>query len=406
MEPEDVTNGGSLGHRLQRLRKSCGLTQQSVAEALGVARTTVVGFEQGRRAVRAEELVALAALYGRTVSDLVRILPEPDGGEPDFATQLQFRAQAEWATFTHELPAVAERLQQLAEDYRYVEHLLDAVVPNRALPTYTFDTDPVREGEDAAVAERARLNLGDGPLAGVRGLLAADLGLRVFVIDLPSKIAGMYAHDDRLGDCVAINARHPPERQRWSMVHEAGHALHHRGAPQITLVGRQRSSKEERFAEGFACTFLMPTTGLRRRFGELRKGRAPTAADIVGLSHLYGVSFEAMCLRLEDVRCLAPGTWELLRDRGFKPHEAARVLELPKVPPEAMLPRRFVQLAVGAYQRELLSEGQLARLLRVDRVAARTVVEETQTAITVSDSGETLHRSVDLTQPLGAGDSR
>lgn len=42
------------------------------------------------------------------------------------------------------------------------------------------------------------------------------------------------------------------------------------------------------------------------------------------------------------------------------------------------LPRRYVALAVDAFRLGELSEGQLSRYLRTDRVTARTQVEEAQ----------------------------
>ena len=43
--------------RLRRAREDQGLSQGSVAEELGVARTTIVAIEQGERQLRPEELL-------------------------------------------------------------------------------------------------------------------------------------------------------------------------------------------------------------------------------------------------------------------------------------------------------------------------------------------------------------
>ena len=44
-------------------------------------------------------------------------------------------------------------------------------------------------------------------------------------MELPSRIAGLFAYTDELGGCVAVNARHPRERRRWTLAHEYGHFL-------------------------------------------------------------------------------------------------------------------------------------------------------------------------------------
>lgn len=60
-----------LGARLQDARKVAGLTQQAVAEPMGMARTTIVAIEKGDRRVTVDELLSLAKLYGRQVSEFV-----------------------------------------------------------------------------------------------------------------------------------------------------------------------------------------------------------------------------------------------------------------------------------------------------------------------------------------------
>jgi hypothetical protein len=52
-----------------------------------------------------------------------------------------------------------------------------------------------------------------------------------------------------------------------------------------------------------------------------------------------------------------------------------------------LLPMRYQYLAVEAFERGDLSEGQLARFLRVDRVEARSIVEKLSSRTVVSDEG-------------------
>ena len=53
-----------VGKRLQELRKARRLTQQQLAEKMGVTRATVSNYEVGRRAPHLSELKRFAEFYG------------------------------------------------------------------------------------------------------------------------------------------------------------------------------------------------------------------------------------------------------------------------------------------------------------------------------------------------------
>jgi len=56
-----------LGERLKEARKYLGLTQEDVAQAIGIQRTALVDVEAGQRRLEAIELANLAKLYGQPV---------------------------------------------------------------------------------------------------------------------------------------------------------------------------------------------------------------------------------------------------------------------------------------------------------------------------------------------------
>ena len=66
-----------LGSRLKAARSVRRMTQEAAAQALGVARTTVVAIEAGKRLVTLSELRTLAALYGVSEADLLDERSEP-----------------------------------------------------------------------------------------------------------------------------------------------------------------------------------------------------------------------------------------------------------------------------------------------------------------------------------------
>lgn len=57
--------------RLQAARKKTGLSQQEVADALGMSQSQVSKIERGERRIDPIELKKLAKLYGKGISDFV-----------------------------------------------------------------------------------------------------------------------------------------------------------------------------------------------------------------------------------------------------------------------------------------------------------------------------------------------
>src|SRR5438128_12289239 len=56
-----------LADRLREAREGAGLTQEQVADHLSIRRPAIAEIEAGKRAVKSDELVRLAELYGRSI---------------------------------------------------------------------------------------------------------------------------------------------------------------------------------------------------------------------------------------------------------------------------------------------------------------------------------------------------
>ena len=398
-EPMPVDELSVLLGRLRAARKAKRLTQLEAAEHLGVSRTTLVAIEKGERSLRSQELIGLASLYGRSVNELLRPTPIPEG----FVAQ--FRASPDKTLDDDQLESSVTLMQALADDYLEVERVAGAPLPQRYPPEASIrGIGPSEAAESLAASERNRLGLGDGPVLELRKLLEADVGLRIFALELPARVAGLFVHSSVHGGCIAVNAKHPFERQRWSLSHEYAHFLAHRSQSEVTLVGgHQRVPAAERFADAFAESFLMPAPGLMRRFHEVSQARADgvTPADLLHLADRFQVSFEAMVRRLENLGLVGRHTWDRLANAGFRVGEARQLLELASNPPDTeMLPLRFRYLAVDAWSRGEISEGQLARLLRVDRTSARELIARLSHGVGLDEEGAPSVVEVDSEQEL------
>jgi Zn-dependent peptidase ImmA (M78 family)/DNA-binding XRE family transcriptional regulator len=398
-----------LGQRLQEARSRRGLTQQDAAEHLDVARTTITAIEKGERRVRAGELIRLAELYTVPVSEIVRQRPPTQSFVVQFRSLLRRTDRA-----ASELEQRTYDFQRLCEDYLELERLCRAPLRRREPPEYDLlregehGISPEEAGEELALAERRRLGLGDGPIPDVRYVLETDVGMRIFGLELPSDVAGIFAYTEDLGGCVAFNVRHPVERCRVSMAHEYAHFLTSRYRPEFTYLGRyQRVPAFERLATVFSVAFLLPGTGLRPRFHAVQRSKGGVAgvtpADLCTLADYFGVSLEALTVRLEDLHLLPPGTWERLKTSGLRVREAQTLLDLKGPQNESIgaLPLRYQRLAVTAFQLGHLSQGQLAKFLRTDIVTSREVAERLGTLQVVEEDGSVERLSVDLGEAVG-----
>jgi Zn-dependent peptidase ImmA (M78 family)/DNA-binding XRE family transcriptional regulator len=389
-----------LGSRLQDARRSAALTQENAAKTLGMARTTVVAIEKGERRVTPHELIQFAKAYRRSISDLV--------GRPVISESFvpQFRATPGHTVTDAEIDPIASELQNLSEDYVALERIRSMPLSHNYPNEYdTSGGSPEQVAEDVATAERNRLGMGDGPIGNLRERLASDVGIRIFFFEMPSRIAGLFAYNEELGACVGINSKHPRDRRNWSLTHEYGHFLMTRYQPEITvLTVAGRSNKKERLADSFARHFLMPASGLNRRFTELHRSSEGgiTLAHVCTLANLYQVSVQAIILRLEELRRLPTGTWERLKDEGFKVQHAQALLGIDANPSlTETLPQRYVDLAIAAFQAGQISEGQLAKYLRTDRLHAREQLETFENRIHSEDDGSFNSFAPDLAQALG-----
>src|SRR6185295_17018522 len=66
----------TLGQRLREARRTARVTQDQLAKAVGLSRTSITNIEKGRQPIYAHVLVKVAVALGKAPSDLLS-MPEP-----------------------------------------------------------------------------------------------------------------------------------------------------------------------------------------------------------------------------------------------------------------------------------------------------------------------------------------
>ena len=364
-----------LGKRLRLARERVGFTQAQAADEIEVARTTLVAIESGKRQVRMEELRRLAQSYGESVNALTR----PESMHIDLLPRFRKAAGSKGSAACQ----AAEVLSNLVKAEVELEDVLGSARVRSYPPERPIMAGDVRaQAESDAADMRHRLGIGAAPIRDIVSLLEIDLGMRVYIRPVDSGVSGAFAYDDAVGACVLLNANHPRERRAQTAAHELGHFVSCRETADVAFNGLRRS-REERYADAFAQAFLTPARTVMERFTELTRGSGTlTRRHVILMAHIFGVSREALVRRLEVLGQVKSGAWDWFEaNGGITNQQASQVLNdlVPDDTDRAGTNQpgtlRLNLLAAEAYRQDLMTEGQLARLLRLDRIELREILD-------------------------------
>lgn len=387
----DTISQFELGDRLRTARESARITQAAAASALNVARTTIVAMEQGQRRAKLDELQRLTKLYQTSLNALLRREAVHVDLKP------QFRQAAD--SGDTDVEDAIELLSRLVKAEVELENLLGV----RRARNYPPER-PLRPGDVAIQAEqdafkvRHWLGIGVAPAKDLPSLLELDLGLRLYVRRLPPKISGLYAYDDAVGGCILLNASHPRSRRAQTAAHELGHFISTRRSADALHDRTSMAGREEKYANAFSRAFLTPPEAVQTSFTDVIAGASQlTRRHVILLAHMFDVSREAMVRRLEELGLAKPGTWDWFQTNGGITDDQARQVlgeerDLDPAKADADQPTSFrLSLLAGeAWRRELLTEGQLARLLLIDRVEMRKLIDQFASEGVVADEAPEL----------------
>lgn len=364
-----------VGERLRIAREAAKVTQAAAAAALEVARTTVVAIEQGQRRAKLDELQRLASLYGISVNALLR----REAVQVDLKPR--FRRMGEQDDGVEGAVALLTTLVQAELE---LEDLLGVRRPRNDPPERPLmPGDVVLQAEHDAAELRQWLGIGQAPVYDIVSLLELQLGVRVFVRRLPAKVSGLYAYDEAAGPCVLLNGAHPRERRAQTGAHELGHLVSTRRAPDALYDESPETSREERYANAFARAFLTPARAVMAMFRDVTAGSSQlTRRHVIVLAHAFGVAREAMVRRLEELSLTKVGTWDWFEHNGGITNDQARQVlgeawgaDARQADAARPVSLRLGMLAREAWRQNLLSEGQLAGLLQLDRVEIRELID-------------------------------
>ena len=349
-----------IGQNLKIIRKSQGMTQEYVSNALGISRTAISLIETGKRKINTEELARIVDLYNITISEILNTNVKATLG----GFEMLFRAES---ISKEDLPRISE-FQDLCRRYAELEKRLYGKI-DFSLPLYKYPENEYY-AKKMASDERRRLDLGTAPIKDIFSLFDRQ-GVRLFKLPLNSWLSGCFAFNEGLGPCILLNLNHGL-RMVFTAAHEYFHCLVHRDNIanicedyDYNKKRTRKKSKKESIADIFAANFLMPEESVYEAFSEyLGNNTRITDIDIIFLSQYFGVSYKSMLVRLNSIRLIS--NFEFDKLNIVQPEKLAEKENIQLLKPsEDKLPGKYVLMATRLYLQEKISIGKLAEYLKV-----------------------------------------
>lgn len=369
-----------IGRRLRIARENADIRQDNAAQVIGMSRPTLVAIEKGVRRVRIQEIQMLARRYGVSVNALLR----REAVHTDLMPRFRKLRETE---DTHTTEAI-----QLFNDLIKVDVELENILGIQRRRNYPPECG-INEGDVLALAEkhasdlRDWLGLGPGPIADIFSVIELGLSIRLYQrrLSSSSKVAGLFTYDESVGACILLNANHPLPRRIQSAAHEIGHFYGTRQTPEVLEDDEKFLSRDERYANAFGRAFLTPAESFSESFRRLKEITGKTTRRlIILLAQQYNISRQACGLRLEELGLAKKGTWAWFENNGGITDDHVREVlgemadrrDPAKSDADRHISHRLSLMAHAAWKRELMSEGQLAELLKVSRVELRGVIDQ------------------------------
>ena len=399
----------TLGARLREARENRALSQQAVADAIGLPRTAITQLEAGKRAVSTFELSRLAELYRRSILDFF----QPETIEED-----------DLLVALHRL---APGIEASAEVKTQVQHCLNLCMEGCALerllgrpersgpPAYAMaapktPSEAVQHGEYVAAQERKRLGLGATPISDMSELIA-DQGIWSSGVHLPDEMSGLFLRHASISMAILVNYTHARARKRFSYAHEYAHALLDRDRTATVSTRENAPELIEKRANAFAAAFLMPADGVTDFIRALDKGQpsrqehaifdvategrietqtrpapgsqAITHQDAALLAHHFGVSYQAAVFRLRSLSLVSQAECHKFLSRESEAKDFLSFVQMlddmeqreSREREERELKTQIIQLAIEAYRREEISRGRLLDLSQQLGVSGAMLIE-------------------------------
>lgn len=289
-----------IGTNIEKARREAEVSQEQLAELLGVTRQTIAKYIKGEQAIDSEKLFTLANYFNKPFAFFIQ-------EEESESLQLMFRADFPDDNFTVALrAAIQDRLEKHWDVLRLTGKDVVSFIP----PQYQLKLSGKKSLTDQEKAEIERVALEQRQLVlescGKHDILECFEAFGVQVIAHPfqnASIFGLSGYSTDHGAFIIINDDReiPEERKVFTLVHEYGHLVFHRkeySYKKISTYSTARSDIREKTADHFAGCFLAPRPQMQNWLKMI--GNQITLPDLMEYKKELGISLQALIMSLKN----------------------------------------------------------------------------------------------------------
>jgi len=331
-----------VANRIKNARVLKCLSQQNVADEIGISKQMVSKYESGEAIPTSSKFIKLSKLFGLKIDYFFSSF-QIELGEINFRKKSTFSMKKQ--------SSLKEQIKINLENYLWIEDSLSI--------DYTFKNiiqnskiNSIEDVENAVLKLRNEWNIGIDPIHNIIQLLE-DKEIKVIeLFDVDGKFDGMATYVNDKFPVIVVNGNFLVERKRFTLLHELGHLL--LNLPECDV------KQEENFCNKFAAEFLFPKQIVVKEFGGKRDHI--TLTELISTQKKYGISIPAIIYRLVDSEILSKQRHtNFYKKIRFNPSLEREVNMTRFETPEKS--NRFEQLVYRALAQEKISFSKASSLL-------------------------------------------
>lgn len=177
--------------------------------------------------------------------------------------------------------------------------------------------------------------------------------IKVIEIDAPESFDGLSGFAGKERPFIILNKHFPPERKRFTALHELGHLL-------LNITPVLPVKERENLCNRFANEILISESMFRNLIGDYRKDIS--LKELADIQCQFGISIDALMYKAKELNIITDSRLKTFYVKKSKRPEFKQAVEMSRFPEECS--SRFERLAYRALASEIISFSKASELLK------------------------------------------